>query len=139
MGGQFYDRIPHRPLLVGSIAAYGTGLGIMALAGSEVSLILAAIVTGTAHGAVFPLLSSEVVNRARVSERGSAITVFTSLFDIALLLGAPAVGVLIVGFDYLVAFSAAGLTLMVGAVVYGIWDYRMVKASAPFVAEEALE
>ena len=67
------------------------------------------------------------------------MTVFTSLFDIALLLGAPAVGVLIVGFDYLVAFSAAGLTLMVGAVVYGIWDYRMVKASAPFVAEEALE
>jgi len=139
VGGQFYDRIPHRPVLVGSIAAYGTGLGIMALAGSEVSLMLAAIVTGTAHGAVFPLLSSEVVNRARVSERGSAMTVFTSLFDIALLLGAPAVGFLIVGFDYLVAFSAVGLTLLIGAVVYWIWDYRMVKTSAPFVAEEALE
>ncbi|MFV1962173.1 MAG: MFS transporter [Acidimicrobiia bacterium] len=137
-GGKFYDRIPHRPLLVGSIAAYGTGLGIMALAGSEISLVLAAIVTGTAHGAVFPLLSSEVVNRARISERGSAMTVFTSLFDIALLLGAPAVGFLIVGFDYLVAFSAAGVTLIVGAVVYGMWDRRMVAASS-FVSEESLE
>jgi MFS family permease len=138
VGGQFYDRIPHRPLLVGSIVAYGTGLGIMALAGSEISLILAAIVTGTAHGAVFPLLSSEVVNRARISERGSAMTVFTSLFDLALLLGAPAVGFLIVGFDYLVAFTAAGVTLIVGAVVYGMWDRRMVAASS-FVSEESLE
>jgi predicted MFS family arabinose efflux permease len=138
-GGQFYDRIPHRPLLVGSIAAYGTGLGVMALAGSEASFILAAVITGTAHGAVFPLLSSEVVNRARVSERGSAMTVFTSLFDIALLLGAPAVGVLIVEFDYLVAFSAAGATLVIGAVIYGLWDRWMVRTSAPFVAEEVLE
>ncbi len=139
VGGQFYDRIPHRPLLVGSIVAYGTGLGIMALAGSEVTLMLAAIVTGTAHGAVFPLLSSEVVNRARISERGSAMTVFTSLFDIALLLGAPAVGFLIVGFDYLVAFMAAGVTLIVGAVIYGMWDRWMVKTSTPFVSEESLE
>ncbi|MEE8375424.1 MAG: MFS transporter [Acidimicrobiia bacterium] len=138
-GGQFYDRIPHRPLLVGSIAAYGTGLGIMAFAGSEGSLMLAAIVAGTAHGAVFPLLSSEVVNRARVSERGSAMTVFTSLFDIALLLGAPVVGVLIVEFDYLVAFSAAGGFLIVGAVVYGLWDRWMVRTSTPSVAEEVLE
>jgi predicted MFS family arabinose efflux permease len=123
---------------VGSIAAYGIGLGIMALAGSEVSLMLAAIVTGTAHGAVFPLLSSEVVNRARISERGSAMTVFTSLFDIALLLGAPTVGFLIVGFDYLVAFAAVGVILIVGAVVYGIWDRRMVAGSA-LVGEESLE
>ncbi len=138
-GGKFYDRVPHRPLLVGSIVAYGTGLGIMALAGSEISLVLAAVVTGTAHGAVFPLLSSEVVNRARISERGSAMTVFTSLFDIALLLGAPAVGFLIVGFDYLVAFMAAGVTLIIGAVVYGMWDRWMVKTSTPFVSEESLE
>jgi len=138
-GGRFYDRVPHRPLLMGSIAAFGAGLGVMALGGSEVTLMLAAIITGTAHGAVFPLLSSEVVNRARVSERGSAMTVFTSLFDIALLLGAPAIGILIVEFDYLVAFSAAGVTLIVGAVVYGLWDRWMVNTSTSVAAEEVLE
>jgi len=66
------------------------------------------------------------------------MTVFTSLFDIALLLGAPAVGFLIVGFDYLVAFASVGLTLIVGAIVYGMWDRRMVAGSA-FVGEESLE
>ena len=85
------------------------------------------------------MLSSEVVNRARISERGSAMSVFTSLFDIALLLGAPAVGFLIDGFDYLVAFSVAGTGIVVGALLYGLWDRRMVARSAPFVAEEVLE
>lgn len=139
VGGPLYDRIAHRPLLVSSIAAYGAGLGVMALAQSEWALVLAAVVTGSAHGAAFPLLSSEVVNRARVSERGSAMSTFTSIFDIALLLGAPAVGFLIEGFDYLVAFSAAGGALVVGAVAYGLWDRRLVATSAPFVAEEVLE
>ncbi len=139
LGGRFYDRIPHRPLLVSSIAVYGVGLGIMALAGSTGALLLAGLATGSAHGAAFPLLSSEVVNRARVSERGLAMSFFTSIFDLALLFGAPAVGFIIEGFDYLVAFSMTGLTLMGGAVVYGFWDRRLVESSRPLVREEVLE
>ena len=136
-GGKYYDRIPHRPLLTFSIAAYGLGLGFMAVAQSEVLLVLAALTTGTAHGAAFPLLSSEVVNRARISERGSAMATFTSIFDIALVAGAPAVGFLIDGFDYLVAFGTVGVALAIGAVVYRSWDRRLDHAS--FVVEEAID
>ena len=138
-GGRRYDRISHRPLLVSSIAAFGAGLGVMAVAGAESWLYGAAAVMGTAHGACFPLLSSEVVNRARVSERGSAMAAFTSLFDIALLIGAPAVGFLIDGADYTTAFSVAGAGIVFGALVYGGWDRRLAAGSAPLVAEEALE
>lgn len=46
LGGQFYDRIPHRPLLTGSIAAYGLGLGFLALAQAVPMLVLAAVTTG---------------------------------------------------------------------------------------------
>ncbi len=134
-GGRFYDRVPHRPLVVGSIAAYGIGLVFMGLAQNVGVLSLAAIVTGTAHGAAFPILSSEVVNRARISERGSAMATFTSIFDIALLAGAPSVGFLIEGFDYLAAFTAAGVTLALGALVYRSWDRRI---DADMVAEEII-
>ena len=137
LGGSLYDKVPHRPLVTSSIAAYGLGLGIMAFAQSEVMLLLAAVTTGTAHGAAFPLLSSEVVNRARVSERGSAMATFTSIFDIALLAGAPAVGFLIDGFDYLVAFFATGVALLVGTVVYRFWDARIDHSA--LVVEEVLE
>ena len=136
-GGRFYDKVAHRPMLTGSIALYGVGLLLMALAQSEALLVAAGITTGTAHGAAFPLLSSEVVNRARVSERGSAVATFTSIFDIALLAGAPSVGFLIDGFDYLVAFSVAGVALLLGALGYRFWDSRIDTSS--LVAEEVLE
>ena len=136
-GGSHYDRVPHRPLLVSAIAVYGLGLGLMGIAGSVPVFLAAAIATGTAHGAAFPLLSSEVVNRARTAERGSAMSTFTSIFDIALLFGAPAVGFLIDGFDYLVAFTATGAILAVGAVAYWMWDRRL--AASTLVDEEILE
>jgi predicted MFS family arabinose efflux permease len=137
VGGPLYDRVPHRPLVTGSIAAYGLGLGLLAMTRSVPLLLLAAITAGTAHGAAFPLLSSEVVNRARVSERGSAMATFTSIFDMALLAGAPAVGFLIDGFDYLVAFLAAGIVLVAGAAVYAWWDARIDHSA--LVVEEVLE
>lgn len=138
-GGSRYDQFPHRLLLVGAISMFGIGLVLMAIADSSLVLAVAASVMGTAHGTAFPLISSEVVNRARVSERGSAMSVFTSIFDFALLLGAPAVGLLIDGFGYLPAFSTAGIALVAGAIVYSFWDRRLMATSAPFVAEEVLE
>lgn len=136
-GGSRYDRIPHRPLLVLAIALYGVGLVVMALAQSVALLVLAAASTGTAHGATFPILSSQVVNRARDSERGSAMATFTSIFDIALLLGAPVVGLLIDGFSYLAAFSVTGVALIVGAFIYAFWDRWLVAST--LVIEEVLE
>ena len=136
-GGQMYDRLPHRPMLVGGIISYGVGLIFMGVAQTVPILVLAAAITGTAHGAVFPLISSEVVNRARVSERGSAMATFTSIFDIALLAGAPVVGFIIEGFDYLVAFVCVGIALLVGAVVYRQWDRRIDHSLT--VVEEILD
>ncbi len=138
LGGRFYDRIPHRPLLVSAVAFYGMGLGVMAVAMSAPMLVAAAAMTGIAHGAAFPLLSSQVVNRARESERGSAMAIFTSIFDVSLLLGAPVVGLLIDVSGYLLAFAATGGALVVGAVTYAWWDRRMVAASAAAAREEGL-
>ena len=138
-GGRNYDRLPHRPLLVSSTIAYGAGLGLFALAESPVVFVLAAGLAGAAHGIAFPLLSSEVVNRARVAERGSAMTTFTSIFDVALLLGAPAVGFLIEGLNYAVGFGAAAVAIFVGAAIYNLWDRRLTETSVPEPAEELLE
>jgi predicted MFS family arabinose efflux permease len=137
VGGGAYDRMDHRRLLVWSITGYGIGLGVLAITQSVGLLILGSVISGTAHGLAFPLLSSEVVNRARVSERGSAMSTFTSIFDVAVLVSAPAVGFLIDGFDYLVAFSAVGLTLAVGSAVYTVWDRRIDHST--LVVEEVLE
>jgi MFS family permease len=130
IGGNRYDRVPHRPLAVAALISYGVGLGLLAVAGSVPILVLAAFFGGLAHGGLFPLLSSQVVARARTAERGSAMAVFTSIFDIALLVAAPSVGSLIDGFDYAVAFAVVAGVLVVGSWVYAIWDRRMVAAEA---------
>lgn len=142
-GGRHYDRTPHRPVVVGSLVAYGVGISFLAFAGAVPLFVAAAIAAGLAHGAIFPIMSSQVVVRAREAERGSAISIFTSLFDIALLLGVPAVGFLIEHMDYGTAFTVAGVALGVGAVVYALWDGRLVAAAdaGPALAaggEEAL-
>ena len=126
------------PCLIGPVAVFGSGLVLLAVAQTAWLMILSAFVTGTAHGTAFPLMSSEVVNRARVSERGSAMSIFTSIFDIALLFGAPLVGFMIDGISYLVAFSVVGVFIIGGSIVYGLWDRRLSEDST-LVAEEVLE
>lgn len=125
LGGSRYDRLPQRPLIVLSILAYAAGLALMALAESAFMLGAAALVAGLAHGAIFPILTSQVVHRSRTAERGSAMSIFTSLFEVSVLLAAPAVGFLIDGFSFRVGFGAAALTLVLGAVVYAFWDARL--------------
>jgi len=129
-GGRHYDHIPQRPFVVGATASYGLGLALMAVAGSVPVLAAAAVLGGLAHGVLFPILTSQVVNRARTAERGSAMSIFTSIFDIALLAAAPAVGALIDGFSYLLAFSVVAVALGIGAVVYAFWDRRLVAHEA---------
>ncbi|MDP9495856.1 MAG: MFS transporter [Actinomycetota bacterium] len=130
LGGRHYDRIPQRLFVVGALVSYGLSLAVLALAGAVPLLVAAAILGGMAHGAVFPILTSQVVLRARTAERGSAMAIFTSIFDVALLVAAPAVGFLIDGFSYRVAFGWVAIALGVGAVVYAIWDRRLVSEAA---------
>ena len=130
LGGRHYDRIPQRLFVVSALVSYALSLAILAIAGSVPLLVAAAFFGGMAHGAVFPILTSQVVLRARTSERGSAMAIFTSIFDVALLVAAPAVGFLIDGFSYRLAFGCVAFALGLGAAVYSIWDRRIVTEAA---------
>lgn len=132
-GGGSYDRIPHRPLVMGALASAGLGFTLLAVAETTGLLATAAFVAGLAHGVVFPILSSQVVGRARTAERGSAVSIFTSIFDVALLIAAPAVGFLVDGFSYRVGFGAVAVVLAAGALVYSVWDRRMLAAETAAV------
>lgn len=138
LGGNRYDLVSHRVLIVGSIVLYGVGLALMGLATAVPMLVLAAAAVGAAHGAVFPLLSSEVVNRSRTAERGSAMSIFTSIFDISILIGVPIVGFLIEGIGYRFGWTSLAITLLVGSAIYWFWDRRLVADSA-LVAKEVGE
>jgi MFS family permease len=113
-----------------AIVSYGLSLVMLGQSQAVPLFVIAAFLGGLGHGAVFPVLSSSVVYRARASERGSAVSIFTSIFDVALLLSAPTVGSMIEGFSYTVAFTTVGVLLVMGGLIYSVWDKRMVASGA---------
>ena len=62
------------------------------------------------------------------------LVVFTSLFDFAVLTGAPVVGAVIDWSGYAVAFGGLGVFIGAGLVVYVIWD-RAIAGAARVAAE----
>lgn len=130
-GGSRYDRMPHRAVTVTAVTVQGIGLMLVGGAGNLAMLAGGAVLLGTAHGIVFPILSSQVVGRARTAERGSAVAMFTSVIDVGLLVVAPVVGFLIDGRGYGLAFSTVGLVLIGGAFLYLVWDRRSLPEPAP--------
>lgn len=125
----FADRLvvfAERRVVFASVISQALALGLLASAGHVAVMLAGAGLAGGAHGIVFPILSSQVVSRARTSERGSAVAIFTSLFDLGLLLVAPVVGALIDWRSYQVAYTVVALVLAGGAVVFVFWDRRLV-------------
>ncbi len=116
------DRLQPLPLIVGSMALFATGIIGLGLADSLNEMILSSVCLGLGHGMMFPIITAQVVTRARDSERGSAMAIFTSLFDLAVLTAAPIVGVVIDTSGYTTAFVGTGVVVALGVVVYSVWE-----------------
>jgi predicted MFS family arabinose efflux permease len=87
----------------------------------------AGVLAGAGHGLAFPIVVGLVVDRAATAERGVAMSLVTSIFDVGQLMGGPVFGALIDAFGYSVAFAAAGAVALVGLVVFSVWDSRATR------------
>ena len=116
------DRVGQKRVLAPAVAGYSAAFGLLALADSAVEMVGAAIVGGISAAFIYPIISSLLVTRSRASERGSAITIFIAVFDLAILAGAPAVGAIIESAGYPTAFATVGVTVAVGTLGFFIWD-----------------
>lgn len=124
LNGRRFDIVPPRITAASGVAALGGGMLLLSMAAGPSGFLAAAALGGAAHGVVFPVLSSQVVSRARTSERGSAIATFTSIFDISILGLVPLVGFVIDRVGYTEAFLGVGGAMVVGSVTYVVWDVR---------------
>jgi MFS family permease len=111
-------------VLIPSLLLGGAGLGLLAIASGPAYLIAAAIACGIGHGFAFPIVSALVVTRAQPDERGSAIALFTALFDLGLLLGGPSFGVSAKLAGYPATFGLAAGLVSAAVVVFVAWDRR---------------
>jgi predicted MFS family arabinose efflux permease len=95
------------------VLASATGAGAVGVAG---------VLCGAGHGYAFPIVMGMVVSRAARADRGSAMAIFTGLFDVGALLGGPAFGAIIRFGSYSSMFLSAAGWMLVGGLLYAFWD-----------------
>lgn len=117
-------------VLIPSLMAGAAGLSLIAFATAPAHLIGAGVLCGIGHGFAFPIISALVITRAQPEERGSAIALFTALFDLGVLIGGPSFGISATYAGYPATFGLAAGLVSVATIVFVVWD-RQVRAGLP--------
>ena len=124
--GWLPDRVGLRRTLAPALMATVVGLWLLSGADSNLDVALAGLLTGSGHAFVFPILSALVVMRAEDHERGAALSMYTALFDLGMLVGAPALGAVLERTDYGTMFLTAAAVAVMGGLGYAAWDRQVV-------------
>ena len=122
--GWLPDRIGPKRVLFPALGAVVVACCLLAGATDARQVIIAGTFFGVGHGFAFPVLFGILVTRARDADRGSAMGIFTALFDAGAVVGGPLIGALIMSAGFGAAFAAAAGIVAVGMLVFGIWDGR---------------
>jgi MFS family permease len=120
--GWLPDKIGPKRVLYPALVAFATGFIVLAGATTNTAVLIAGGLCGAGHGYAFPILYALVFERAEVRNRGSASAIFTGLFDVGALAGAPTFGWLVSSFSYTTMFVAAGIWVLIGGVAFAVWD-----------------
>ncbi len=120
--GWLPDRVGRMRVLYPSLGILVIGFFILAGAGSWAGVAIAGAFCGAGHGFIFPILTSLLVDRAPDTDRGSAMSFFTALFDVGTLIGGPVLGAIIDSAGWGPMYVVAGLALGVASVIFWRWN-----------------
>lgn len=125
--GWLPDRVGPKRVLYPSMGSLAAGFVTLGLATGNVHVGVAGLLCGIGHGFGFPILSGITVDRAPDEDRGSAVTLFTALFDLGLLVAGPILGVIITLFGYPTMFTVSALFIVTVTALFAVWDGRMLQ------------
>jgi MFS family permease len=127
--GWLPDRVGAKRVLAPSLLAITLALVALSLARTPLAIGLAGTLAGLGHGFVFPILTGMTAGRSRDAERGSALSLFTAVFDVGLLAG-PSFGMLAEATSLRTMFFVAALVPVAGGLVFYAWDARPITPAA---------
>ncbi len=116
------ERIGPKRALLPAIACMVAGILLLAHASSATQIAMAGTLCGLGHAFVFPIISALVVSRAAADNRGVAMTLFTALFDVGALAGAPLLGWVIEESSYTAMFTVASCIVAAFSIGFFIID-----------------
>ncbi|MEK7251749.1 MAG: MFS transporter [Actinomycetota bacterium] len=122
VAGWLPDRIGAKRVLYPAMALFATGFLLLASAHSGIAIVIAGVFCGAGHGYGFPILFAIAFGRASSASRGAAAAIFTGLFDLGALTGAPILGTLVSRLGYPSMFRLSALWVGVGMLSFAWWD-----------------
>jgi len=130
VAGSLPARVGPKRVLAVAIVSLAAGQVILAWASTRPELVVAGVLAGAGHGYAFPILLGLVVTRARPTERGVALAIFTALFDAGTLVGGPLLGGIARGADYRVMFLSSASFALAGLATLAVLDRRAMRREA---------
>ncbi|MEZ4312655.1 MAG: MFS transporter [Polyangiaceae bacterium] len=125
LAGKLPERLGPKRVLLPAMFAVAVGLSVLVLARSPAHVALAGISPAWATAYTLPRSLGIIVTRARPSERGAALAIFTALFDAGALLGNPLFGNLVkLTGSYRLMFAASAFLMWIGTGVFSLADRR---------------
>ncbi len=127
-GARIIDRVGLSRMLVPSMLTLAAGLALIAMLGMPGMIELAALLGGIGHGYLYPALSALVIERTPLDAMGRASSIDTSLYDFGYMAGPYLLGAIATGFGYPAMFTIAGAMLLVGAILYLLFEPAVERA-----------
>lgn len=128
--GWLPERVGAMRVYYPSMVSLALALVALSLATGAEHVALAGALAGVGHGYAFPILSSLAVGRAHPADRGSAMSLFTAIFDAGIVVGGPLLGLIAQSTDYRTMFLVAAALPLVGTSVFHVWDAPHRRAAA---------
>jgi len=126
--GWLPDRVGAKRVLLPALLCLVAGLFWMAHTTSARDLWIAGVLCGIGHGYTFPILFGLVVTRTPEANRGTAMAIFTALFDLGVLVGGPVFGWVIERSGFGAMFQLGGGLLALGTAAFFWGDARATHA-----------
>jgi MFS family permease len=118
------DRVGPKRVLGPSLLSIAIALAVLGASSSALHIAIAGSLAGLGHAYVFPVLSALTVARSREDERGSALALFTAVFDAGMLIAGPVFGEIARTSTLRTMFFVAAAVPIVSGLVFYAWDAR---------------
>jgi MFS family permease len=129
IGAKLPELVGDSNIVAPALGAYVLGVLCLASADSTSTMALGGALCGLGHGYCFPVLTSQVVSRCSPELRGSALSLFTGLWDITYLFYPPLLGLVSDALGDQVMFMMAASVATLGLIGWLIAEHRLARAS----------
>ncbi len=132
IGGHWPDRFGLKRILYPSIFLFGLGILLLVIMPTPTGLVASGFLCGIGHGFIFPILSVMIVGREETPNRGSLMALFTMVFELGQFIGAPLLGWIATGGNYMPMFLTAALVQALVLTAFALLDRKRKKGLSVF-------